>query len=139
MGALGRAIKAALVALTLEENNSNIVVVDEWALKSLTESLQPFFSYLIYEGACYDNNLIKVVYRRGEMKVDADVVEIVFRNFLRETFNLAASTPLTVWVYLDDARLYLFAAFSDAGRAWIQQQRNNQRSRRIMEDRDLIE
>lgn len=138
MGAIGRAIKAAFAELTKEEN-SNIAVVDEWLLKRLTDALQKFFSFLVYEGAYYNKDLFKVVYRRGEFNGEADVLEIVFRNFLRETYNLSADAPLFVWVYLDEERLYLFQAYTEQAKIWLQDQRNSVRSRMIQSDRELLE
>lgn len=137
MGNIGKAIKAAFAALIQED--SNVVVVDEWQLKRLTDALQKFFSYVVYEGACYNADLLKIVYRRGAFNADVDVVEIVFRNFLRETYNLQANAPLFVWVYMDEDRIFLFQAFTERAKIWLQNQRNSVRSRRIQNDSELTE
>lgn len=138
MKAVGKGVVEELGIATTQQNNV-LCEVDEEQLKALTEQIKQFFEYLVYESACFNADLLKIVYLRGQLNVGIDVVEAVFRNFIRQINNLPANAPLFTWLYMDDSRLYLFAAFSDTGRTWIQQQRNNQRSRQILGDRDLVE
>lgn len=137
MKVVGRGVAEELGVTSTQHNN--VCAVDEDQLKALTEQLKSFFEFLVYESACFNADLLKIVYLRGQLNVGVNVVEAVFRNFIRKMNNLPANTPLFTWVYMDDARLYLFVALSDIGIGWIQQQRNNERSRQILGDRDLVE
>lgn len=105
--------------------------VDDSHLVSLTRQLSPHFNVLILEGAEENADLLSVVYRRQGCTVTRDIVELIWRNFLKDYFNLPANCPLSVYAAMDEDRLYLQCAYSDTGRQKIQEQRNNRRSREI--------
>lgn len=139
MKKVGVAIFSIFVNDNTQIQNSEYFEIDEGQIKSLTEQLDKFFDYLVYQSAWQNKDLIQIIYLCGNCKVDIDVIECVFKNFLREVYNLPASAPVFVWAHLQNKYLYLICAVSEAGRQWIREQKNNARSRQITPHDDLIE
>lgn len=113
--------------------------IDDQTLSGLTRKLEPFFEILILENACENCDILSVVYRQRGCNATLDMIELIFKNFLKNYFNLPANAPVHVIAAIDEERLYLNCAYSEKGRQVIQQQRNNRRSREIGSVDDLIE
>lgn len=118
---------------------NTVYPIDDCQLKGLTDALMPFFGYLVLESASTNSDILQIIFRCSTPTVDMDVIELVFRNFLRDKFNLHADSPIFTGVFLNDGRLVLICALSENGKYWLQEQKNNQRSRQIQNDDDLIE
>lgn len=107
--------------------------VDECQLNELTEELKQFFAILILEFAQQSIDLLYIRYYQTGCTIDSVAIDAIFRKYLRKTFNLPAGYPLYTWVYLTSTKLHLLCAFTENGRKWIEQQRNNERSREIQD------
>lgn len=107
--------------------------VDENSLDELTEMLRPFFDVLILESAQQSADLLCVCYYQSGCKINARAVEAICRKFIRMAFNLPAGYPVYVWAYLTDKQLFISFTVTENGREWIEQQRNNERSREIQD------
>lgn len=139
MKSIGKAIAKECGVAEVQQQQAATYEISAWEVKSLTDDLKQFFGYLILESAISTVDLIKVVYRCSKPEVDLDVIELIFRNFLKEKFNLPADFPLSTGVFLQGEQLTLVCGNSDNGKQWVQEQVNNQRSRQIPKNNDLLE
>ena len=105
----------------------------------LTNKLNPYFGHIVFDTGIYGSDCTKVCYLVGDCKIPIAVIEKIYENFLRATFNLNAVTPLFIFGYFENGHLNLMCGWTQEMKEYIQTQRNNRRSREIESARELVE
>ncbi|MCH5259540.1 MAG: hypothetical protein J1F18_07300 [Lachnospiraceae bacterium] len=118
---------------------ATIYALSDTQVSDLTDKLKPHFDYIVFDAGIYESNHTKVCYQVGGCKIPISVIEKIFENFLRQTFNLNAVTPLFIFGYFENGHLNLMCGWTQEMKEYIQNQRNNRRSREIESARELVE
>lgn len=118
---------------------SPISALSDAQVLDLTDRLKPHFDYIEFDAGIYKSDCTKVCYQVGGCRIPIAVIEKIFENFLKATFNLHALTPLFIFVHFENGHLNLMCGWTQEMQEYIQTQRNNRRSREIMASRDLVE
>lgn len=124
---------------TSPASTSFILPVEQYHLAGLTKRLQAHFECLVLESAWENADWLCVVYRQTGCAVPEDVVELIFKNFLKDFFNLPADSTLHVSVDMDNERLSLSCAYSKLGWQELEKRKLNHLSRKFPSSGDLIE
>lgn len=106
----------------------------------LTESLSPHFNWLNYKHGEYGANYLFIVYHFQQRNVGIDIIEQIFESFIRDFFNLHASTSVSVFAQTRGEFLILRYALSDKSCKQIENAKKRRESRLIpSNDGDLVE
>lgn len=124
--------------LKLNGMETSMVQIPDYRLAPLITKLEPYFTVLVLLSANEDSNMQTIVCRQNGCSIDIDIIEIIYRKFIRDVLNLNSEVPLYVYVDIDEEYLYLYAATSEDGRKKIEQERNNRRSRELSVEEDIL-
>lgn len=121
---------------------NNMVQIPDYLFEPLTSELKPHFSVLILLSVNERDDVLNIVYRQNGCNIGIDIVEIIYRKFLENIWNLNMNESPYVHVYAttDEQYLYLYAGISAHAQKLIQQERNNRISRQQSTvNKDIIE
>ena len=106
----------------------------------LTESLRPHFNWLNFKHGEYGTNYLFIIYQFQQRNIGIDIIEQIFESFVRDFFNLHASTAVYVFAQTRGEFLELRYALSDKSCKQIENAKKRRGSRLIpSHDVDLVE
>lgn len=118
---------------------SPIYALSDTQVLDLTNQLKPYFKYVVYQSGVYEVESIKVCYLAEDATIPIAVIEKIFENYIRRVFNLSAIDPLFLFAYMENGFLALMCGCSEKSKNFIQEQRNNRRSRELLRSQDLTD